>query len=70
DYTGVISPYNTYINEGLPPGPIASAGIESITAAIYPQETEFLFFRAACDRSGYHEFAKTYEDHLQNGCGG
>jgi UPF0755 protein len=70
DYTGVISPYNTYLHNGLPPGPIANPGIAAIQAAVYPIETEFLFFRAVCDRSGYHEFAETYEEHLQNGCGG
>lgn len=70
DYTGVISPYNTYLNEGLPPGPIANPGIASIEAAIYPPETPYYFFRAECNRSGYHEFAETYEEHLRNGCTG
>jgi UPF0755 protein len=70
DYQGVDSPYNTYRNAGLPPGPISNPGVAAIQAAIYPEDTSYLYFRAACDRSGYHEFALTYEEHLQNGCGG
>lgn len=70
DYTGVNSPYNTYLYNGLPPGPIANPNLSSITAAIYPQETAYMYFRAACDDSGYHEFAVTYEEHLSNGCTG
>jgi UPF0755 protein len=70
DYQGVDSPYNTYLYEGLPPGPIASPGIQAIEAAIYPMDSDYLYFRAECSRSGYHEFAVTYEQHLQNGCGG
>lgn len=68
DYSGVISPYNTYLNFGLPPGPIANPGISAIRAAINPQETPYYFFRAACDGSGYHRFAITYEQHLANEC--
>ncbi|MEO0562465.1 MAG: endolytic transglycosylase MltG, partial [Chloroflexota bacterium] len=61
---------NTYLNEGLPPTPIANPGVEAIRAAIFPAETSYLFFRAVCDTSGYHEFAVTYEEHLNNGCTG
>jgi len=68
DYIGVESPYNTYLYTGLPPGPIANPGIAAITAAINPADTDYLFFRAFCDDSGYHEFALTYEQHLRNGC--
>ncbi len=68
DYTSVISPYNTYLNFGLPPGPIANASIEAIRAALYPDESDYLFFRIRCDGTGYHEFAETYEEHLANGC--
>lgn len=68
DYRGVISPYNTYLNFGLPPSPIANPTIGAIRAAIYPENTEFLFFRVRCDGSFYHQFAKTYEEHLNNGC--
>lgn len=68
DYSGVISPYNVYLNFGLPPGPIASPGLDAIRAAVYPTETEFLYFRADCRDDGYHEFARTFEEHLANGC--
>ncbi|RJR16889.1 MAG: endolytic transglycosylase MltG [Desulfobacteraceae bacterium] len=57
------SPYNTYRQKGLPPGPIASPGIESIKAVIYPPETEYLFFVSRND--GTHVFSKTYEEHAR-----
>jgi UPF0755 protein len=68
DYTGVDSPYNTYLNTGLPPGPIANPGISAIRAAIDPETTRYFYFRARCDGSGYHEFALTYEEHIANQC--
>lgn len=68
DYQNVISPYNTYRNTGLPPGPIASPGLSAIRAAIYPAESSYYYFRARCDGSQYHIFATTYEEHLNNGC--
>lgn len=68
DYTGVFSPYNTYLNNGLPPGPIANPGLSSIRAAVYPESTDFYYFRADCRSDGRHDFARTYEEHLANGC--
>lgn len=68
DYLSVESPFNTYLYPGLPPGPIANPGLDAIRAVIYPAESEYLFFRAACDGSGRHSFAFTYEEHLDNGC--
>lgn len=68
DYRGVVSDYNTYLNFGLPPGPIASPSLSAIRAAVYPAESSYYYFRAACNRSGYHEFATTYQAHLDNGC--
>jgi len=68
DYTGVLSNYNTYLNIGLPPGPIANPGLSAIRAVIYPEESDFLYFRATCDGSGYHNFARTFEEHVANGC--
>jgi UPF0755 protein len=68
DYQGVNLPYNTYLNPGLPPGPIASAGLGSIRAVIYPQPSEFFFFRASCSQDGTHQFARTLEEQFANEC--
>ena len=62
--TKIDSPYNTYINKGLPIGPIASPGEKSIEAALYPEETDYLFFVLGSDNK--HHFSKTYEEHMQN----
>lgn len=59
--TKIDSPYNTYQNPGLPPGPIASPGEECIKAALYPDDTDYLFFVA--DGTGGHTFSKTFEEH-------
>jgi UPF0755 protein len=59
----VNSPYNTYINKGLPPGPIAAPGKPSIHAALYPETHDYLFYVAG---EGGHVFSRTYEEHLQN----
>ena len=62
------SPYNTYRNPGLPPGPISNPSLNAIKAAVAPAETDYLFFRAKCDGSLTHNFSKTYEEHLNFGC--
>ncbi len=62
--TKISSPYNTYQNKGLPIGPIASPGAASIEAALYPNQTDYLFFVLGSD--GEHHFSKTYEEHLAN----
>jgi UPF0755 protein len=64
----IDSPYNTYINAGLPPGPISNPGISALRAVAYPADTPYYYFRARCDGSGKHSFAKTYAEHLQNAC--
>lgn len=64
----VDSPYNTYRYPGLPPGPIANPGLSALQAVAEPLETDELYFRALCDGSGRHAFARTYEEHLQNAC--
>jgi UPF0755 protein len=56
------TPYNTYVIKGLPPGPIASPGIKSIRAALYPDDVDYLFFVAKND--GTHFFSRTGEEHV------
>lgn len=53
--------YNTYVIKGLPPGPIASPGIESIRAALYPADVPYLYF--VSKRDGTHHFSKTLREH-------
>jgi UPF0755 protein len=57
----VKSPYNTYVNKGLPPGPIASPGAASLAAAAHPANVPYLYFVASKD--GHHEFRMTLEEH-------
>lgn len=59
----IESPYNTYRNKGLPPGPIGAPGRPSIVAALYPAQTPFKFFVAFPD--GHHEFTRDYESHAR-----
>lgn len=64
----VNSPYNTYINPGLPPTPIANPSLAALRAVAFPEESSFLYFRARCDGSGFHEFSETFDEHLSNSC--
>ncbi len=64
----VNSPYNTYLNTGLPPGPISNPGLAALKAIAFPSNTDYFYFRAACDGSGRHQFSQTYEQHLQKAC--
>lgn len=64
----VNSIYNTYQVYGLPPSPIASPGRDAIQAVLNPENTDFLFFRAECDGSGFHDFSVTYQEHLDKAC--
>jgi UPF0755 protein len=57
------SPFNTYLYDGLPPGPICNPGLAALTAAVTPARTEFYYFVA--DTSGGHTFSRTFEQHLQ-----
>ena len=59
-------PYNTYNNQGLPPGPIAMPDITALEAVLAPEKNDFIYFCASVDRFGYHEFAATYEEHTKN----
>lgn len=62
------SPYNTYLYAGLPPTPIANPGLAALRAVAFPAQSPYFYFRAACDGSGKHVFAVTYEEHLANAC--
>lgn len=62
------SVYNTYLYPGLPPGPICNPGLSALRAVAYPADSPYLFFRARCDGSGLHSFARTYQEHLDNAC--
>jgi UPF0755 protein len=62
----VDSPYNTYKNAGLPPGPICCPGLPSLEAALKPARTDALFYVDSGDGTGKHVFARTYAEHLKN----
>ena len=59
----IDSPYNTYINKGLPIGPICSPGKASIEAALYPADTDYYFFQSDADGKIY--YSETYDEHEQ-----
>jgi len=65
-HTEIDSPYNTYLIQGLPPGPICLPSIASIDAVLNYEDHEYLYFCAREDFSGYHNFAKTYLQHKRN----
>jgi len=62
----MTSPYNTYVNIGLPPGPIAMPDITALEAVLNPEKNNFIYFCASVDRFGYHEFAATLAEHNKN----
>lgn len=62
------SPYNTYINAGLPPAPISNPSLGALQAVAFPETSPYYYFQARCDDSGYHTFAVTFEEHLANSC--
>ncbi len=64
----VDSPYNSYIYNGLPPGPISNPGQSALEAVAFPAQTPYFYFRSACDGSGYHLFAESFEEHVANEC--
>jgi UPF0755 protein len=60
----IDSPYNTYVNPGLPPTPIGNPGLQAIEAVLFPAESSFIFY--ITDNNGEFHFAETYEQHLRN----
>jgi UPF0755 protein len=60
----IKSPFNTYLNEGLPPAPINNPGKDAILAVLHPQVTKYLYFVA--DAKGGHQFSVTYSEHRRN----
>ena len=74
DYRGTITrrhlntnhAYNTYLNLGLPPGPICSPGKASLEAALNPANVNYLYFVATGWPDGSHFFAQTHAEHLRN----
>ena len=60
--TEIDSPYNTYQNTGLPPGPVANPGIAAIEAVLNPADTDYLYFVA--DREGHNHYSHEYDEHL------
>ncbi|TGK06816.1 endolytic transglycosylase MltG [Leptospira semungkisensis] len=59
----IVSPYNTYMNKGYPPGPISNPGQPSMEAALMPSQTEYLFFLLKPD--GFHYFSKSFKEHAE-----
>jgi UPF0755 protein len=64
-YLKVESPYNTYMHEGLPPGPICTPSEPTLEAVLRSPSTDYLYFVAKPDFSGYSNFASTYKEHLE-----
>ncbi len=64
--TLIESPYNTYLNPGLPPGPICAPGESSITAVLHPEKSSFYYFVSKNDGSGEHYFGRTLQEHNEN----
>ena len=65
--TQIQNPFNTYIVQGLPPGPISAPGAVALNAVFNPVQSDYLFFRLVDGAAGRHYFSRTYDDHIQAG---
>ncbi len=65
-YLSVASPYNTYINKGLPPGPICTPSVQTIDAVLNAPKTSYLYFVASSNFDGSSVFSSTLAEHLKN----
>jgi len=65
-YIEINSPFNTYLNKGLPPGPISMPSLKAIEGVLHYEKHNYLYFCAKSDSSGNHVFAKTLIQHNQN----
>jgi UPF0755 protein len=63
----IRDPYNTYQRPGLPPGPISAPGAVALHAAMFPEQTEYLYFRVEDVASGRHYFSRTLDEHIKAG---
>jgi len=64
-HTAIESPYNTYRNAGLPPGPICTPSLKTLDAVLHAPSTKYMYFVAKSDFSGRHIFTETYDEHLK-----
>ncbi|MDQ2753900.1 MAG: endolytic transglycosylase MltG [Bacteroidota bacterium] len=64
-HLNVVSPYNTYKNKGLPPGPICTPSVKTIDAVLHAPQTDYFFFVARSDFNGYHHFSSNFAEHQQ-----
>lgn len=65
-HKAIVSPYNTYMNKGLPPGPIAMPDLSAIEAVLNYESHSYYYFAADAKKSGFHRFARTLRGHNQN----
>ncbi|MDR0443764.1 MAG: endolytic transglycosylase MltG [Treponema sp.] len=63
----IRNPYNTYIMPGLPPGPISAPGATALSAAFFPENSDYLYFRLQNEGSGKHYFSKNLDEHIRAG---
>ena len=64
--TRIDNPYNTYINAGLPPGPISNPGLVSLDAAVNTPKSSYYFFQVVDKDAGRHVFSQSFEEHIEN----